>query len=87
MEGPCRAYGLCEAPRTLMARRGSGHGSALGKHHWVEERTISWLNQGHHHSATNSPECTPGTASTLSRVFALKVGPQESVTVYSPAGT
>ena len=31
--------------QTLMAKRGHPHGSGLGKHRWVVERTISWLHQ------------------------------------------
>lgn len=28
-----------------IARRNTGHGSGLGKHRWVVERTLSWLHQ------------------------------------------
>jgi transposase len=31
--------------RPVLARRGVPHGSGLGKHRWVVERTISWLHQ------------------------------------------
>ena len=31
--------------RAVLARRRSGHGSGLGKHRWVVERTLSWVHQ------------------------------------------
>jgi len=31
--------------RPVLARRRSGHGSGLGKHRWVVERTLSWVHQ------------------------------------------
>jgi transposase len=31
----------------VIARRGVTHGSKLGKHRWVVERTIAWLHQFH----------------------------------------
>ena len=31
--------------RPLLAKRGTEHGSGLGKHRWVVERTLSWLHQ------------------------------------------
>jgi transposase len=31
--------------RPVIARRGTGHGSGLGKHRWVVERSFSWLHQ------------------------------------------
>ncbi|GAB1690879.1 hypothetical protein KRM28CT15_26820 [Krasilnikovia sp. M28-CT-15] len=31
----------------MIARRGSGHGSGLGKPRWVVERTFSWLHNFH----------------------------------------
>ncbi len=29
----------------MLARRNAAHGSGLGKHRWVVERTLSWLHQ------------------------------------------
>jgi transposase len=29
----------------LVAKRNTGHGSGLGRWHWVVERTFAWLNQ------------------------------------------
>ncbi len=29
----------------MIARRQSGHGSGLGRFHWVVERTLAWLHQ------------------------------------------
>ena len=29
----------------VLAKRGTEHGSGLGKHRWVVERTLSWLHQ------------------------------------------
>jgi transposase len=31
--------------RPVLARRGIAHGSGLGVHRWVVERTLSWLHQ------------------------------------------
>jgi len=31
--------------KPLLAKRGTEHGSGLGKHRWVVERTLSWLHQ------------------------------------------
>jgi transposase len=31
--------------KALIRRRGTGHGSGLGKTRWVVERTLSWLHQ------------------------------------------
>jgi transposase len=31
--------------RPEIARRGSSHGSGLGRHRWVVERTFAWLHQ------------------------------------------
>ncbi len=31
--------------RPEIARRGTSHGSGLGRHRWVVERTFAWLNQ------------------------------------------
>jgi len=36
-----RARGI----RPLIARRGTLHGSGLGRQRWVVERTLSWLHQ------------------------------------------
>jgi transposase len=35
----------CRGIRTLIARRGTPHGSGLGAWRWPVERTISWLHQ------------------------------------------
>jgi transposase len=36
-----RARGI----KPVIARRSTAHGSGLGRHRWVVERTISWLHQ------------------------------------------
>ena len=35
----------CRGIATRIARRGVPHGSGLGRHRWVVERTIAWLHQ------------------------------------------
>jgi transposase len=36
---------LAEGITPFLAKRGTAHGSGLGRHRWVVERTISWLHQ------------------------------------------
>jgi transposase len=35
----------CRGIKSEIARRGSGHGSGLGRYRWVVERTFAWLHQ------------------------------------------
>lgn len=42
---PHRMYFKNLGIEMVVARRGSPHGSGLGTHRWVVERTISWLHQ------------------------------------------
>lgn len=42
---PHRKLLRCRRIEPILAKRGTTHGSGLGVHRWVVERTLSWLHQ------------------------------------------